>query len=379
MNKVQVKVKSRHEIIINKLKSYDIKIYDAKQENDFFLFKTTYDDYKIIKKYLPYLKIEIVKYYGKNKIIQYLKEYQYYIIAFVISLAFLFLISNIMIEVNVIHSSKKIRQLVSDALEDYGIKKYSFKKNYDELNKIKTDILEKYKGDLEWLEIEIHGMKYVIRVEQRIINKPIKNPSYCHIIAKKSGVITDVLTKKGESLITRNTYVNKGDILISGDIKFNDEVKERVCAKGTIKAEVWYQVNVVMPLYYTTKVKTGKMKTNFAYDKGLGKKALFKNKYKKSIFKYHKLFGLFGVKFYKIKELEITEVKHKYNEEEAIKKAILLAMEKINIKKQDKDKIITQKVLKKSLNDSTISLEVFFAIEEEIGYQETLDRDGEVS
>ena len=74
-----------------------------------------------------------------------------------------------------------------------------------------------------------------------------------------------------------------------------------------------------------------------------------------------------------------VQEKNMQRAEEAIKKAILLAMEKINIKKQDKDKIITQKVLKKSLNNSTISLEVFFAIEEEIGYQETLDRDGEVS
>ena len=379
MNKVIIRVKSNPKKIIKKLRQYNIRLLNIEIKDDYLYFKTYYDDYIMLKSYLPYYDFEVVHYYGKKNIFNILKKYQYYFIAFIIGVILLLFISNIIIEVNVIHSSKKIRNLVIDALEDYGIERLSFKKNYDELNKIKNDILEKHKDDLEWMEIEVHGMKYVIRVQERIINKETKPLDYCHIVAQKSGVVTDILTKKGESLVTRNTYVNKGDILISGDIKYNEEVKQQVCAKGEVKAEVWYTVNVNMPLNYQNVIKTGKKKINFAYDKGLGKTYLFKNKYKKSFNYNKKIFSLLGVSFYKVTEYETKTISHKYKEEDAVKQAILIAMEKINIKKRDKDKIITQKVLKKSINDSTISLEVFFAVEEEIGKQEIRNRDGEVS
>ena len=39
----------------------------------------------------------------------------------------------------------------------------------------------------------------------------------------------------------------------------------------------------------------------------------------------------------------------------------------MNIKRKDYDRILTQKVLKNTLNDSTMDLEIFFAIEEDIG------------
>ena len=213
----------------------------------------------------------------------------------------------------------------------------------------------------------------VVRVEQRIIKKPDKSLDHCHIVAKKSGVITDVLTKKGVSLVTRNTYVKKDDVLISGDISFNDEIKENVCASGIVKAEVWYTVHVSLPLSYETYYKTGNKKINFAYDKGLGKTKLLKTKFKKYKDNYYKVFSLFGTTFYLVKEEENKVLVNRYQDEEAIKKAILLAMEKINIKKKEKDKIITQKVLKKSINNSTINLDVFFAVEEDIAKQEILN------
>ena len=42
----------------------------------------------------------------------------------------------------------------------------------------------------------------------------------------------------------------------------NEESVEQVCASGKIYAEVWYDIQVDMPLYYDVVIKTGKNSTN---------------------------------------------------------------------------------------------------------------------
>ena len=108
---------------------------------------------------------------------------------------FLFLtnfFSNIIIKVNVVHSNKEIRDLVTKALDLEGIHIWSIKKDYNTLQNIKNKILNEYKDRLEWLEIENIGMSYVIRIEERIINNYEEENKYCHIIASKSGIIDSI-------------------------------------------------------------------------------------------------------------------------------------------------------------------------------------------
>ena len=376
---VKVRVKGKYYKLINKIKAIKIPIDKIEYKDEICFLTLRYKYYVKLKKYLPNYNFEIVSKQGLLLLKDLFKKYHFYMISFAIGIIFLLFLSNIMIEVNVVHSSNKIRNMVSDALEDRGIKRFSLKKDYNEIESIKKDILNKYNKDLEWIEIEVHGMKYIVRVEQRIIKEKPKVKDYCHIIANKDGVITDVLIKKGVSLITRNTYVKKGDILISGDITLNNEIKSNICADGIVKAEVWYTVNVSLPLRYPKVVKTGKKRINFAYDRGSGKNNVFHSKYNSHIDKSHRILSLFGTIFYIIVEEETKEIKKIYNEQQATEKAISLALEKVNIKKDDQDRIITQKVLKKSINNSTINLEIFFAVEEEIGKQEIMSRDGEVS
>ena len=378
-NSVWIMVQGDYYKIVNKIKKLNIEIYSAVKKKDCCYFKLNYNDYILLKKRFFYYKVSLIKENGLKRFYKIIKKYNYYLLAFIIGLFILLFLSNIIVSVEVIHSSKEIRTLVTDALEEQGIKKLTFKKSYNDLEIIKKIIIDKYQDKIEWMEIENHGMKYIVRVEQRIINHPNIHNSYCHIIAKKSGVITDIVTKKGEALVTRNTYVNKGDILVSGDINFNNEIKSFVCANATVKAEVWYTVKVSMPLDEFSSYLTGKKRINFAYDRGLGKKLLLKSPFKKYKISYKRIFKIFNNSLYLVIEQEQKMKKHHYSDYDALKQAIILALEKINIKKDEQDKVITQKVLKKTINNSTIDLEVFFAIEEEIGIEKTLDRDGEVS
>ena len=55
-----------------------------------------------------------------------------------------------------------MKQKLLDELSNNGLKIYSFKKNYQELQIIKKKILEKYKTDIDWIEIENIGTKYIV-------------------------------------------------------------------------------------------------------------------------------------------------------------------------------------------------------------------------
>ena len=128
------------------------------------------------------------------------------------------------------------------------------------INKIKKQILEKHKNRIEWLEIENVGTKYIIRVEERILNNIEENGSPRDIVAKKDAIIKRIDAYSGEVLKNKLDYVRRGDIIISGNIHLNEEVKNHVEAKGKVYGEVWYKVSLEYPLHYEEVTYTNKKK-----------------------------------------------------------------------------------------------------------------------
>ena len=122
--------------------------------------------------------------YGLLKIKQNLKLNTHLIIIITISFLIFLFFTHVIFDIEVIHSSKEIRTLLQDELAQYGIKKYSISKSFNELEKIKEKILNKYPNKLEWLENEKEGTKYVVRVEERKITKNNDNNTPRNIIAK---------------------------------------------------------------------------------------------------------------------------------------------------------------------------------------------------
>ena len=70
------------------------------------------------------------------------------------------------------------------------------------------------------------------------------------MVAKKSAIIKKIEASKGEIIKNINEYVSKGDVVISGEIKLNDNVKAVIPAQGIIYGEVWYNVKTEYPLLY---------------------------------------------------------------------------------------------------------------------------------
>ena len=349
------------------LKIYEIgvNIKNVKYLKNKIEFEINIDEYLKLSKYLRSYKFKIKSSVGIFLLFSKIKNNKLFLLSIILFIILIYIFSNTIISVKVVHSKKYIRDIVSKSLEEYGIKKLSWKKDYKHLNEIKNKILEKYPENLEWLEIEQVGMSYVVRVEERIITKIKKEKKSCHLIAKKDALITKLKYTSGQELFNKGDYVKQDDILVSGEIKFNDEIKNNVCASGEVMGEVWYESSVKIPLKYKEKEYTGKKRYNFL----MNKTKIFKSRLKNYDTKKKKIFSIFGTDFYILSELEVKYDNKKYSEKEAINKALDLTEEKIKMKLSDKERIISQKVLKNSINDSTMYVEIFSSVEEVISKQ----------
>lgn len=376
---IYIKCKARnHTRILVKLYKNKINVYDVIEKEDELYIKVLESDYERIKKEIVTAKFYYVDDSGFFRIKKRITPLKIFAV-----LLFLFLtnfFSNVIVKVNVIHSNKEIRDLVSKSLDSEGIHVWSLKKDYQELQKIKEKVLTTYKDRLEWLEIESVGMSYVVRIEERIINQFNKENKFCHIIASKSGVVDSVTSTKGEILVHEGQYVKEGDILISGEIKFNEEVKNNVCASGRAYAEVWYETHVSLPIEYITKERTGKKRWNLSFESDSGKYKILRSRLATSETESKVLFRFFNFTFYWDTEYETLETKNYYDVSAGINKALELADEKIQTKFQEFEKIKSRKVLKNSTNDSTIEVDVFYSIIENISkveeYTITIEEEG---
>ena len=359
-NYILIKVKNSINRFISKCDKYNISLFDIKYlSNKEIIVKVNKKDLKDIERYNYYSEIEIYKRLGKDSLIEKIYNLKYFILTFIFCIISMFFISNIIFKVNVIHSNKKIREMLYSELEKYGIKRLSLKKDFKSLEEIKNNILENNKDSLEWISITNVGMTYVIRVEERILDEIKLENNYCDIISTKEAFITSIYATSGEVLIAENDYVHKDDVLISGNIYLNEELKGITCANGTILGNVWYTTTISIDRVYYKKKYTG----NKRYNLKVNNKILRKNKYNlydKDYIIKNNIFSLY-------KELEYKKVKYIYTEEEGINKALLKLKEKFKDKFDKSGKIIETKILSQDINEEKITLNVFVVTEENVG------------
>lgn len=339
-----------------------------------------YQDLDKVLKLKTIYNIKIVRYYGKLRIIKRIKKDIFILSSLLISLLLIYTLSNVIFKVEVIHSNKNIIKLVTKELEDNGIKKYKFVKNYQEIEKIKNKILEENKDTLEWLEIIREGTKYTIRVEERIINNKPKDNKIYNIVASKNAVIKNIYAESGEKIRSINTYVKKGDIIISSDITLPNNEKISKTASGKVQGEVWYNINIEYPYQYHEIKYTGNKKKVLVLNL-LNKRISFFDFHKYKTFnrniKYIFNNNITPISLIYEDEYETNIINEVYDYNTAREKAITKAKEKIlekypNIKDITNIKIITEEDKK-----NKISLNLFVTCLEDITEYQEVDNNKE--
>lgn len=346
------------------LSSLNINLYEVKISSNKLILKITIEDYKRLKKLINCQKI---KDYGLKEQIKKLFQNTIFLYIAIVFLFSVFICTNLTAKIIVIHSNPELRNLLTKELASYNIKSLSFKKNYQKIQTIKKEILHKYQEQLEWLEIFREGMNYVVKVQDRIITNIEPMPNYCDVIAKKDGIIKRIVPINGETITDLNKYVREGDTLITGKIIANEEMKTTTCAQGLIYAETWYQISISMPKEEIIKLYTDKKRYNLFIESNNFSWKIFRSRLDKFDTTNNLLLKIGDYKLYLQQEQEYEIKKENLTDKEIISKINEEINLKLKTKLKEDYKILSQKVLKKSINDSTIYMEVFVTVEEQIG------------
>lgn len=354
---------------LDNLISLKISLYDVKLTDKELTIVVDLDDYDKILKLKTSYKIKVIDYYGLVKYKSVLKKYNVFFICLIIGLVLIKVLSSIVFDIDIEHPKSEIRELVLADLEEFGISKYHFKVSYKEKEKIVKKILHKETDRLEWLEIDSIGTKYVVKVEERIKNDPKIDNTTQHIVAKKDAMILQIQASSGEIKVSKNDYVKKGDILISGFITKDEEIKKKVKAVGTVYGEVWYQAEITLPRVYKEIKYTKNSKKRFqvkflSHDFLLFDFKPYKTYESSNITLLENRLLPMSFNYSKVKETK--EITKRYTGTKGEKEALKLAEKNLKKKLGVNDSIISKKVLKKTEKDSKIIIDIFFKVKEDI-------------
>jgi similar to stage IV sporulation protein len=366
---------SKYYKLLFKINEIGISIYDILKKDNSVLLKINYSDYKRLKKYLVSYKVTIYSDTGIYKFIYYLKKYIVFIIASFISIIILLLANNIVYKVDIKTSDKKIKEILLKEIDNYSIGVMHFKKRHKDIEVIVDKILDNNKDSIEWLEIKYDGLIMNVLVTPKSKVKDNSNYKYCNIIAKTDARINAINVKRGSSLKEINDYVIKGDIIISGLITNDTDIKNIVCADGDVYGETWYRIKVSIPLLEEKINYTGKNRYNIEIVNKRNRYLLLKSRIKNGQKERINIYKLNDFEINIVKEKEINKIAIKLSEKDAENKAINEGINKLKMKLDKNGEIIYQNVLKKELNNSTMYIEIFVVTKEQIGVTQILEED----
>lgn len=357
MNKrIYLEVSNELNRFIKKCIDNSINLYNISYKKDKMVVLIDVKDYLKIKRLNYYSKIRVVKYDGMLNIKKIIKDNMFYISVIFLSFIWMNLLTNYIVDIEIIHSNSGIRRLLKEELDKNNVKRFSLAYSFEELDNITKKILADNKNNLEWVSIKKDGMKYIVRAEERIIKSEVVSDKPRDIVASKDAYITKVISSKGNVLVRQGEYVKKGTVLISGKITLYEDVKGVTSASGSVYGNVWYECTVETPKEISSERLTGRKR----YNLNVGNKILLRNKYqnfRQKNIREIKIFGL-KIKFYREEEVEI--IKTKTDDEYALRRL----KEEFDKKLNGKGVIIYQKVLKKEENNSTIKYRVFIITNE---------------
>lgn len=326
------------------------------------------NDFEILERIKGIYEYEIIKEYGKKNLYDFAVKNIHLFILIIINIILIGVISNYIYEVEVVENDQELKDFITETLNQKGIKKLS--KKPTDLEKIKNEILEENKSKIEWLEIIESGIKYIVKVEERIDNKSDAIDIASNIVAKKDGIIKKVIASSGKVLVEKEMVVKKGDILITGLIS----EEEKVRSSGNIYANVWYKVESGVSLHTKIHELTKNSKKGIRIRFFNRNFELYK-KYKTNEIKERIIFKNDILPIYlSIDEIiETNEVDHILTFEEAKDIAIKNARKKFEDKLKVNEKIISENELKVMEKDSKIIVEILFTVYEDISEEKRIE------
>lgn len=231
-----------------------------------------------------------------------------------------------------IHGSDAASRLkVYELLKNEGVKKGTLNYRLDEVY-LENQILLKMPRFI-WTDVDKQGAVIKVKlIEAEKIPEIVDRVTPADVVAKKSGIVEEVLVLQGSALVKTGQEVKAGDVLISSVIGKEDKTSV-VRAIGSVTARVQYTTQVSAPAMETVRQRTGKT----AVDKYLwiaGMKVCYSKGMQftvcdKEIRQQYFSGAVSPVYIETVTRYEVKEIKKELSENEVIAKLERLAYNKI--------------------------------------------------
>jgi similar to stage IV sporulation protein len=218
-------------------------------------------------------RLFVVRRAGFFFLIYRLKKRKALVLGAVMFIIVVYLLSSFIWNIEVVTEDPELRQAIRRDLAEWGLNEGVFKYHIDK--KLYLDkIFSKY-DDIAWAEIETRGTKVIIQLVKKQLPPELEENIPCDIIASKDGIVEEIVPLRGEPVVGPGDTVSTGDILIAGRVNIssdkipNDENNTMneilVHARGIVRARVWYQRAIRVPLIKIDNVHTGRAKRSFKF------------------------------------------------------------------------------------------------------------------
>ena len=338
------------ERFINICTTNKILIWNLKREKGIKLYlnigiKDFYRAIKIAKKLK--CKVRIEKKRGIPFLLNRYRKRKVFLISLIMIVIALYISSNYIWNIEIqIEDNYKLENIEQD-IKDAGLEIGKFKKKID-VQKI-VDKIRLERDDVSWIGINIQGTNAMVKiVKAKEAPEIIDEKEYTSIVAKKEGIITEIIAQNGTSQVKIGDKVEQGQVLIQGTMEGKYTGVRYVHSLGEIKAIVKYSKTQEVPLKEEMDKKTGNTEVKY----GIKIKNFQINFYKTlSKFKIYdtieenKKFRIFSniylpISVTKIVNEELEKISKEYTVEEATEKGTKNLEEEIEKEIEEKQNIL---------------------------------------
>lgn len=258
---VTVRVTAAHpEKLLNLCAAKGIGIWRVSKRGDRIYFKigiTSFRKLRLYKRNIPG-RIHITKKSGLPFFLHRNRRRYGMIIGAVAFFVILHLLSGHVWNICVSGNQAVSAERIVAALAEVGIREGTSVSRIDPEEKRNELLLEE--PGLSWAAINLEGSKLTVEVvETKSAEQKEQLPS--NIKATEAGVIRRLEIISGVSVVQPGDPVEKGQLLVSGVVEYEDQTAALVPSKGRVYAEVEKTLQVVQPLTVTEQLRTGEVKT----------------------------------------------------------------------------------------------------------------------
>ena len=242
---VRVPIQTDQQLLFNRLFAAKIVVYQVYSTEKYLFFS-------IPKKHLPHfrrirrslkIRVHLVDKTKKGTI----PLYSVSLVGFLLFLIIPAVLAQFIWAIHIESESPENNILLSEELKELNIKERMLASRLPTEQEIRQEILLKHK-EYSWVHFSKSGSNFTVKPMLAPIQseRPIKDAPPTHLIAKRSGVITDFELIKGVRAVEKNVAVKKGDILVNGFVT-QGEKRIITSAEGKVFANYWIELEFELP------------------------------------------------------------------------------------------------------------------------------------